>query len=135
MPRIEPTAFSARWQQEEVGQVKQVEVDSSPPTAREQGTGLDNAPPRVLTPNRKGGTKGAKEPFTPMQLSSPLGSPVNTAKGVKRTDGYGGLTSSAVKLAAAESLLMRRKLGAAGYETVMAIGKDMLSCELCGHML
>jgi hypothetical protein len=70
-----------------------------------------------------------------MQWSSPLGSPVNTAKDVKRTDGYGGLTSSVVKVAAAESLLMRRKLGAAGYETVMAIGKDMLSCELCGHML
>ena len=104
MPDIKPTAYSARWQSTDHTAVQQ--IPSSPPDSQGAHSRMDLAPPRVETPSMT----GKKQPHTPMQLSSPPGSPrhgLNTAaKKVRgRAAKYGGLTSSVVKGEAANSLL------------------------------
>ena len=126
MPDIRPTAYSARWP-EEVERHQQ-QIPSSPPDSHGADLRLNLRQARVSTPSPTVGKK--RVPHTPMQLSSPPGSPrrglLNTAARKvhgreKKAGGYGngngdgpdGLTSSVVKGQAANSLLqLNRAIGA-----------------------
>ena len=117
-PTIMPTDYSAREGRDEP------QIPSSPPPTN----GADiNVPAlaRAGTPTPPSKTKGWKHtvmPRTPMQLSSPPGSPemklnTTTAKLRKSQGKYGGLTSSVVKGEAANGLLeLMRGAAANGQE-------------------
>lgn len=102
MPVIKPTAFSSRQMDQEPQQ-----MPSSPPDSRQASAEGDDTP-RPLKTN-------VIPPHTPMQLSSPPGSPerrksnmATTAEKLKRQDrgqNYHRLTSSVIKGDAANSLL------------------------------
>ena len=112
IPKIVPTAYSARRMNESTSESCQ--IPSSPPLSRQSDARSESAEISRAVPTPKAKYAVAERPpLTPMQLSSPPGSPehskkLTTTQKLKRQekeDRYNGLTSSAVKGNAANSLL------------------------------
>lgn len=111
-PKIVPTAYSARQMNESASESQQ--IPSSPPLSRQSDSrsGSAELSKAVPTPHSKH-TAAHQPPLTPMQLSSPPGSPerskkLTTTQKLKRQEKearYNGLTSSVIKGDAANSLL------------------------------
>lgn len=107
-PTIVPTAFSARRVENDSASIMVIEIPSSPPVSN--GSDI----PRLVSAGAQNPLAEAKIvdgtdlPKTPIQLSSPPGSPevkLSTATKRLKSSKYGGLTSSVVKGEAASGLL------------------------------
>lgn len=111
-PSVESRTFSARWNEQHTEPPASDGIPSSPPLSHGSET-LVRDQERTSTPPPYAMSKKGL-PHTPVQLSSPPGSPTNvrnTVKRIKREGRYGGLTSSVVKGEAASSLLELGKGG------------------------
>ena len=110
-PQLAPTAFSARNMEEAESTSQQ--IPSSPPLSHSAGTRHGSADAAHGAPTPKPNPASHNLPHTPVQLSSPPGSPehgkkLTTTQKLKRQDRdetYKSLTSSVVKGDAANSLL------------------------------
>ena len=118
LPTIIPTTFSVRHMGDRQD-AHRPKIPSSPPLSNGNESVIPTAM-RACTPTPRKKTERVKKtedtPRTPMQLSSPPGSPLkkSTARRIKDGRGkYGGLTSSVVKGEAASGLmeLMKRSNG------------------------
>ena len=111
-PKIIPTAFSSRQMNESTSESQQ--IPSSPPLSRQSDSRSGSAEMSKAVPTPQSKQAAAQQPpLTPMQLSSPPGSPerskkLTTTQKLKRQEKearYNGLTSSVIKGDAANSLL------------------------------
>jgi hypothetical protein len=115
MPSIRPTAFSARV----VPDAAPEQIPSSPPLSSDSRSGRDENEVTSTPPSKTMASQ--TNPLTPMQLSSPPGSPVTARKLTtveklkedKRNKREKMLTSSGVKGDAANSLLELMNSGSA----------------------
>lgn len=140
-PTIVPTAFSTRHAKNNgstaATAVKVVEIPSSPPLSTEMevevprpaGAEDDEVPTTIASTAPKPKPKTNQSPKTPMQLSSPPGSPEvrlsTAAKRLKSSNYAGGLTSSVVKGEAANGLLELMRGGAAGAGGSVTVEEDV----------